>query len=263
MARILLLEDDPDICECVQLLLEAKGYAVRATPSGRTAVLLAARETFDLAVLDVDVEELSGLGAERAIADFASLPTVVFSASSGDWESAAFRAGATACLHKPWDVDRLPALVETLLGLPHEPRPIDVIRLPHEDVARLCALPPEKLEELPFGVIKLDRDGAIVGYNAYEAKAAERARTDIVGRRFAELAPCTQVKQFVDAVAEAFAGHELDRVLRFVFPCHGALAAVSVRLFYDADRDQLWLFVARRALRPADRIEAPVGLSPP
>ena len=74
MREILLLEDSSDIAEAIEDLLAQDDWRVRVTNSGREAVLLAARQPFALALLDVDVEEMSGLGAERAIADFGRVP---------------------------------------------------------------------------------------------------------------------------------------------------------------------------------------------
>lgn len=257
MHRILLLEDDADIADAVAELLSACGYEIRATASGREAVLLAAREPFVLAVLDIGVNDVCGLGAERAIADLAPIPTVVYSAEPPErWQPAAFRGGASACLRKPADLDRLADVVQALVGAPNEPPSLDATALPPDDVERLTRLGDAAIDALPFGVIELDRQGVVVAYNAYEAAAADRRAREVIGRRFVDVAPCVRVKRFVDGSADAFSSRSADRVLRFIFPCHGALAVAAVRLFFDARRDRLWLFVSRRALRPEDRVAA-------
>lgn len=246
MGRILFLEDDPEIADAVTRLLQLGPHQVRHTDNGKRAVLLAAREPFDLALLDIEVEELSGLGAERAIADFGGIPVVVFSASATHWQPQAFRGGAVACLRKPADLHRLRPLVETLLGNPRDESQVDVTALPPEDLARLRALSREQLDALPFGVIELDRAGTIVGFNAYEASTVHLNVADLIGRSFADVAPCTQVKAFLESVADGFRRGELDQVMRFVFPCHGTMSVVAVRLYLDPARQRLWLFVSRR-----------------
>ena len=59
-ARILLIEDDPDIREGVRILLESEGYAVDEAADGETGLMLAGEET-DLVILDVMMPGLSGL----------------------------------------------------------------------------------------------------------------------------------------------------------------------------------------------------------
>ncbi|MGZ3442395.1 MAG: response regulator [Polyangia bacterium] len=253
MGRLLLLEDDPDIADSLEMILALDGHTIRHTANGKEALLLAAREAWDLVILDIDVDELSGLAVARALADFSDLPTLVLSASASPWQQEAFAAGAVACLRKPFDMEALRALVRTLIAEPplhHEPH---VARLSDADLERVRSLTPEALDELPFGVIRVDRAGTIVGFNEYESAASRLPRAAVLGRPFAEVAPCTQVQEFASAIAEGIRAGKLDRVLRFVFPTHGALSLVSVRLHFDSERSSIWIFVSRRAPGVAER----------
>ncbi len=56
------------------MVLPAAGYEVEATPSGLSALLLFSERPFDLVLLDMQIEDLSGPGAHRAIRDTAPLP---------------------------------------------------------------------------------------------------------------------------------------------------------------------------------------------
>ena len=54
-----------------------------------------------------------------------------------------------------------------------------------------------ELDELPFGVICIDRDGTILRYNLAEARLARLDRTTVIGRGFFdEVAPCTDTPAF-------------------------------------------------------------------
>jgi hypothetical protein len=53
------------------------------------------------------------------------------------------------------------------------------------------------------------------------------------------------VKAFLTSAKHAWGEGHVDDVLRFVFPHHGAECVVSVRVYYDAPGDQLWLFVSK------------------
>jgi photoactive yellow protein len=256
MARLLLLEDDLDLADVVTMLLSNDGHEVQSTPNGRQALLLAEQGGWDLVILDIDVEELSGLAVARAIGDFAHFPTLVYSAGVGSWQRDAFRAGAAACLQKPFEMSELRALISTLVGIPKPGEETQVGRLSADDLDRVLALTPEELDALPFGVIQVDRSGIVVGYNQYESAAALQEPAAVLGRPFAELAPCTQVKAFSDAVAECYSLGSLDRVLRLVFPLRGALTVVSVRLYFDPHTGRMWIFVSRRLPQATDRLEA-------
>src|SRR5690606_10036418 len=111
---------------------------------------------------------------------------------------------------------------------------------------------PADLDALPFGAIRVDAGGTITSFNAYEQRLAGLAPETVIGRRFVDVAPCTQVREFVSAVDEGRARGSLDRVLRFVFPRRGVPCLVSVRLFLDAPSRQLWLFVSQ--LPPGETI---------
>ena len=247
MGRVLVLEDDRDVAEIVGLVLQLDGHTVERTASGRDAVLRVAHDGWDLVIADIDVYELSGLGAGRAIRDLSDVPVLVMSAGDGEWETEAFAAGAAACLQKPFDMSELRALVGALIGRRGAPPDVDVQRLSDEDLARLRALDRDALDRLPFGIIQVDAEGTIVGFNAYEAAAARLPSDTVIGRRFIDVAPCTRVKSFADALRDGFDNRQLDTVLRFIFPNHGGWSVVAVRLYYDDVRRRMWIFVSRRA----------------
>lgn len=248
-ARILLLEDDPDLGEVTAAVLEEAGHEVRWTQSGEEAALLAARVPWDLVVLDVEVLQLSGLAVQLLLRDLDAAPSVVTSAQPDDrWMREAFAAGAAACLPKPFTPDDLLGLVDATLAARRKVRgrPGDVRALPPEDVAALARMSEEELDALPFGLIRIDDEGRVQAYNAYEARASGFAARDVIGMRFSDLAPCTLVKRFLDAVDLVKAHPDTHPVLRYLFPHHSALCVVSVRLFYDEEREQLWIFVSKR-----------------
>jgi photoactive yellow protein len=248
MGRVLVLEDDDDVAEMVGVVLQLDGHEVEHTASGRDAVLSVARGGWDLVITDLEVYELSGLGASRAIRDLGDVPVLAMSAGGGNWELEAFRAGAAACLQKPFDMLQLRALVTELLGRRGEPAGAGRVEpLSEHDLERLRALDAAELDRLPFGIIQVDEAGIIVGFNAYESAAAQLAPDAVLGRRFVDVAPCTRVKVFAEAVRDGFARRQLDTVLRFIFPSHGGQSVVAVRLYYDSSRRRVWIFVSRRA----------------
>ena len=250
MGSVLVVEDDPDLRDCLNELFEHEGYAVSATASGREAVVMAGSTPFDLVVLDLDLEELSGDAVMRVIDDLGGAPVIATSGRSGPWEPELIEHGASACLRKPFSLSHLLALADRLSdghGAHPSGWPGDVRQLSADDLRRIARLPDHSIDELPFGAIALDRDGRIESFNAFEAQAAECHADAVIGMRFSELAPCTLVQEFTRAVEAAREGTAGDSVIRFVFPRHGAQALVSVRIFRDEAHDRVWLFVSQRS----------------
>lgn len=248
MPRLLIVEDDPDTVELARDLFSGPAYEVETTPNGVEALQRVAARAFDLILLDVDVDDLGGLAVQRAVRDFSDVPTIVLSARTGPWTAEALRAGATACMAKPFSAVGLLRLAETILQSEPPGRkgwPRDVRSLGPADLRRLARMPRRRLDALPFGVIRLDERGRITAFNAYEAAAAREASETVLGKSFAGLAPCTRVKSFMQVLGKARSGRPVDEVLRFVFPRHGALALVSVRI-YAPSKDAVWLFVSQR-----------------
>ncbi len=76
----------------------------------------------------------------------------------------------------------------------------------------------QELDALPYGVIVLAADGAVLAYNRAESELAGRAAQEVVGRNFfTEVAPCTAVQAFQGAF-EAFCREEAPpRTFQFTF----------------------------------------------
>lgn len=258
MARLLVVEDDPDTVELLRDLFAGAGHRIDVEGSGLRALVLASERSYDLLLLDIDVKDLSGLVVQRAVRDFSEAATIVMSARSASWTAEALRAGATACLVKPFSAAGLVRLVDALLerGGRRKGWPTDVQSLEEDDLRRLRELSGARLDALPFGVIRLDGAGRIREFNAYEARAAGEDAAVVLGMPFAALAPCTKVKAFMGVLEKAKRGERVDDVLRFVFPRHGALALVSVRLYAETERE-IWLFVSQRKAEGKPRLSGP------
>ena len=57
-AKILIIDDDPDIVESLKVVLEAKGYGVSVAESGAEGLKKAPAERPDLIILDVMMEKI-------------------------------------------------------------------------------------------------------------------------------------------------------------------------------------------------------------
>lgn len=75
------------------------------------------------------------------------------------------------------------------------------------------------LDELPIGVILLDRTGTVVHFNRYEERLARRQREKVVGRKFFEqVAPCMNVQELAGTFFERIGREPLSERVEFSFP---------------------------------------------
>jgi CheY-like chemotaxis protein len=59
-ARILVVDDDPEICDLLACFLIGEGYAVSVAPDGHIALELAVEQPPDLVLTDVGLPRISG-----------------------------------------------------------------------------------------------------------------------------------------------------------------------------------------------------------
>jgi CheY-like chemotaxis protein len=61
MTRILVVDDDPSVCDVVERLLASSGYAVTTATTGRAALEAATQQSFAAAFVDLCMPNMHGL----------------------------------------------------------------------------------------------------------------------------------------------------------------------------------------------------------
>lgn len=108
LARVLAVEDHPDIGALIKALL--KRYRIEPTviTTGEEALKCLATETFDLILLDINLPGMSGLDMCRHLkADprLKEIPVIFVSAQGGgEYKAEAKRLGAVDFIEKPFDL---------------------------------------------------------------------------------------------------------------------------------------------------------------
>lgn len=116
--RILVVDDENDICEVIKLNLELNGYAVDTASTAEEA-LKKDLSQFSLLLLDVMMGEMSGYELTKKIREdnkFASLPIILCTAKDQESDvETGFLSGADDYIKKPFSMKELVLRVQSLL----------------------------------------------------------------------------------------------------------------------------------------------------
>ncbi len=122
--RILAADDQRDVLESLRFLLRSEGCQVETATSPRLVLELLKQQDFDVVLIDLNYARDTTSGQEgldllrdiRALDE--SLPVVVMTAwSSVELAVEAMRCGARDFVEKPWDDNRLLAILKTQTAL--------------------------------------------------------------------------------------------------------------------------------------------------
>jgi CheY-like chemotaxis protein len=118
--RILVVDDDVDICRNLSDILTDLGYRVDLAHDGPSALELVGRNAYDVALLDLKMPGMDGLTLYREIKKRrAATVALLVTAYAGPATAAeAMTAGAWKVVSKPVDFARLLDLVDEALGQP-------------------------------------------------------------------------------------------------------------------------------------------------
>ncbi len=110
-SRILLVEDEPINQEVSRELLEEVGLAIDVADDGEIAVAMAKQDAYDLILMDMQMPNLNGLDATRAIrglAAYAATPILAMTANAFDEDrQVCIAAGMNDHIGKPVDPEKL------------------------------------------------------------------------------------------------------------------------------------------------------------
>jgi len=115
-ARLLIVDDDPDLCELVQRYLEAEGFVISVVHTGAEGSHAGASGGYDLIVLDVMLPDMKGFDVLRDLRSRARTPVLMLTAKGDEFDRVlGLQMGADDYLAKPFSPRELIARIGAIL----------------------------------------------------------------------------------------------------------------------------------------------------
>lgn len=117
--KILLVEDEPDVCNVIESYLGRRGYTVTSTASGKEALPLAETLKPDIVLLDFTLQDMNGKEALSRLRKYDNKTKVIVITGEilSDEEIEKIKAlGISAYLQKPLLLGELERIIAEVLG---------------------------------------------------------------------------------------------------------------------------------------------------
>lgn len=151
-AKIVIVEDEPDLREAVGEYLAANGYEVILAEDAAAMREIAARETFHLAILDIAMPGEDGLSLARWLRSRMTVGIIFATAAGTSLDRiVGLELGADDYVVKPYELRELLARVRSVLR-----------RVPPPAAAEAPAAAPPQRRTMAFGPFRADLDGRMV-----------------------------------------------------------------------------------------------------
>jgi PleD family two-component response regulator len=128
-SRLLLVEDDLDICDMLRAYFNIQGYEVQTVEFGEDAVRVCQEECPDLVLLDINLPDINGYEVCRRLKDdlrTRSIPIIFLSQRSEQADKIhGLRTGGDDYITKPFNFDELRLRIQNTLARTRYRRQVD------------------------------------------------------------------------------------------------------------------------------------------
>ncbi|MCU1290770.1 MAG: two component transcriptional regulator, winged helix family [Acidobacteria bacterium] len=116
MNRILIIDDDEDLCELISEYLSPEGFEIKTVHEGERGLQKALTEAVDLIILDVMLPKKNGFDVLRELRQTSKVPVLMLTARGDDMERiVGLESGADDYLAKPFNPRELLARIRAIL----------------------------------------------------------------------------------------------------------------------------------------------------
>lgn len=114
--KVLVVDDDNNICELLRLYLEKEGFSVTIANDGMTAVKTFAQIQPDITLLDIMLPELDGWQVCREVRKYSNKPIIMLTAKGETFDKVlGLELGADDYVTKPFDTKEVVARIKAVL----------------------------------------------------------------------------------------------------------------------------------------------------
>lgn len=114
--KILVVDDDLNICELLKLYLENEGYTAYVANDGQAAVDMFNEKSPDLVLLDIMLPKMDGWQVCREIRKTSSVPIIMLTAKGETFDKVlGLELGADDYVTKPFDSKEVMARIKAVL----------------------------------------------------------------------------------------------------------------------------------------------------
>jgi two-component system response regulator CpxR len=114
--RILIIDDDAELCDLVKRYLESEGFAVSVAHSGKQGIRAGLSGEYDLIVLDVMLPDIKGFEVLAEMRQRKRTPVLMLTAKGDEIDRVlGLEIGADDYLHKPFNPRELLARITAIL----------------------------------------------------------------------------------------------------------------------------------------------------
>lgn len=207
--NILIIDDDPDACKTLGMILEEKGYTVSTAESGKKALELAGGKKFDLAILDIKLPDTDGTELMKKLKIISPHMEIIITTGYASLQNAilALREGAFDYLTKPLDIEEVIISVERAI----EKQTTETALRREKELNATIVL------NLPLSILLLDENLNILLCNANPCKMPLINLPDVIGKNISEVIPSkclekTELLQAIEKVSQEGMGMDLNRI---------------------------------------------------
>ncbi len=116
MNKIIIIDDDEELCELVSEYLTVEGFEVSSVNDGESGLAAALSGEYDMAILDVMLPKMNGFDVLRNLRLESKLPVIMLTARGDDMERiVGLEIGADDYLPKPFNPRELAARLRAIL----------------------------------------------------------------------------------------------------------------------------------------------------
>lgn len=177
--KILIIDDEKDICENLKDIFQEIGYCVDTVQTGREGIRMVQRQFFHIALIDVILKDMDGIEVLKVVKEFSPETQGIVITGNATLKNSieSLNTGAFSYLIKPLDMDEVRAVIR---------KSLDQQRVAMENLL-LKKFNESIVAHIPSGLLVLDGQHKILVANKSYCRVFHVHKRDIEGKTLNEV----------------------------------------------------------------------------